>query len=212
MTRTQRIPILIALALTVLTAGASHQAIAASAPSASAFSERVIWGVDWSPAAFTPGLLDYTLTLHTGAGLLFGGYEYRITQVWGFYAVNKTGSSANDFVAGGVASGDWSWGQKASSAGLSVAGWGNPSKKEALITPASGSVSRVFRFDEFTYSGATPLPGLHVSVYVPEGMPSPFGSGNTGPIIPKAVPEPGALLSLCVGMTGLAGSIRRGRA
>jgi len=204
-----RIVVLTILALILALGVCAPVVRAASAPSASAFSVTPVYGIDWTPKAFASGELDYTLTLKSGAFLLFGGDQYQITQVWGFYAVNKTGEPANNFAAKGADSGDWDWGQKSSGDAASVAGWTDSAKKQALLTPVSGEVSRAFRFQELSYSKTDPLAGLHVSVYVPQGKPSPFGSGDTGLVIPDPVPEPGAIAGLVSGLIGLIGCAAR---
>ena len=180
-------------------------------PSASAFNPFPTYGL--SPILFTSGDLSYTLKLSSGAYLVYQGVQYPITQVWGFYAVNKTGLSGNDFTAGGSDNGDWRWEQKPQKENtLNVAGWLNPSKSEAMVTPQTGDISKDFTYSTFSYTGLPPLLGLHVTLSLPSGQPSPFSGGATGSIIPNVNPEPGGLLALGSGLMGLGGlAIRRRR-
>ena len=185
----------------------------AGAPDPSAFKPFPTYGIGLSPSGFISGTEDYTLTVFSGAYLSFAGYQYPITLTWGFYAVNKTGNSANDFQASGSDIGDWGWDQKPNhGTTLSVGGWSDPPKKEAIVTPASGSVSKAFSYDTLSFTGQPPSLGLHVTVSIPNGAPSPFGGGNTGHIIPIVVPEPGGLIALSYGVIGcICTALRRRR-
>lgn len=178
------------------------------APDPSAFQPVVVSGVDLSPL-YTSGQLSYTVTLDSDAYLILNAVQYPITMIWGVFAVNQTGMSANDIVADGADIGDWKWDTKpANGTSFSVAGWINPSKSEAIVAPSMGSVSKTFDYSQFSYTGMDPLFGLHVSVAVPAGAPMPFGMGNTGPII-VTVPEPSSILALLTGVVGFVGLLRR---
>lgn len=192
----------------------SAASVSFAAPSPSAFQELPVWGVEASQV-FTSGELSYTLTISPDARLIFQGKDYPIEMIWGFFAVNKTGDDANDLVAIGPANGEWKWDQHKSSDGeLNVAGWFDAPKHEAMLRPASGEASKTFTYSELEFDGEAPRLGLHVSVSVPEGKASPFGSGLTGAIIPvgqPAVPEPSGLLGLWSGTIGFAGYLIRRR-
>ena len=200
----------VCLALVCVTCALGASANPAPAPSA--FNPFPIDGVSIAPPAFSSGQLMYTLELSWDAYLLFNSVQYPITLIWGFYAVNTTGSSANDFIAAGPDIGEWGWDQHPQQgSALDVAGWLDSPKNEAMQRPASGSVSKQFTYSQLQFTGEAPVLGLHVSVSIPDGKPSPFGSGLTGAIIPIPAPEPSSLLALILGAAGLAEALRRGR-
>ena len=183
-----------------------------AAPAPSSFNPFHTDGITMTP--FSPGTPGYTLTVTVAwdAHLLYSGTEYPITLVWGVYAVNKTGSSANDFTALGTDNSEWKWDQYPNSGTtLEVGGWLDSPKKEAIVTPPSSSILKSFTYTSFSFTGKAPVLGLHVSVSIPEGKPSPFGSGNTGGIIPSQVPEPSSLLALLFGAASLGGMALRRR-
>ncbi len=175
---------------------------AAAAPSASAFNDYQVFGVTMQPGGFASGSLAYDLILNAGAYLVYNNQNYAITEIWGFYALNNSGISANNFAATGSNLGKWKWSVKGSSSSRTVAGWANSSKSEAMKTPLMGSVSKTFTFKSFSFSGETPKLGLHVTLDVPCDLESPFGGGNTGYVtftppnygdFNEPVPEPSSL-------------------
>ncbi len=192
----------------------SAATVSLAAPSPSAFQELPVWGIEASEV-FTSGVLSYTVTMSADARLVFNGNDYPIEMIWGIYAVNKTGDAANDLAAIGPANGEWKWDQHKGGEGeLNVAGWFDAPKHEVVLRPVSGEVSKTFTYGEFEFDGEAPLLGMHVTVTVPAGEASPFGSGLTGAIVPigqPAVPEPSGLLGLCSGVVGLAGYLMRRR-
>ncbi|HEX2950437.1 MAG TPA: PEP-CTERM sorting domain-containing protein [Armatimonadota bacterium] len=159
---------------------------------------------------FSSGQKDYTLTLSSGAYLLFEGTHYSIDSVWGFYAVNKTGDSANDMTASGADNGEWAWDQHpAHGTSVDVAGWLDTPKNEAMLTPATGSISKPFSYGQFLFTGTMPECGLHLTVTIPDGKDSPFSSGgNGGWVILQEIPEPGSLVAMLGAMGGLLGFIK----
>ena len=189
--------------------GLGGSAIANPAPAPSAFQHLPVHGI--TPVAFSSGTLGYTLTISTGAYLVYNSVHYPILLTWAFYAVNDTGSSANDFTASGPDIGEWEWDQHPNNATLlSVAGWLDAPKQEAIATPLSGSVSKSFTYNTMQFTGVAPVLGLHVTLSLPSGQPSPFSGTATGSIIPNVNPEPGGLLALASGLIGLGGlAIRR---
>jgi hypothetical protein len=194
----------------------ARAANAGSAPDASSFALMPTHDVSFAWAEFGSGELSYTVTLASDAYIVYQGTQYPVTVLWGFYAVNKTGNSGNDFTATGADIGEWTWGQKPNKGALlSVGGWTDSPKKEALEPPASGSVSKQFAFSGFSFGGSAASPGLHISVSVPEGKPSPFGAPvggiATGNIIPTEAPEPSSLAVLVFGLAGLGWRKRNGR-
>lgn len=195
-----------------LAAGLSTGTYANPTPAPSAFDRHSTYGVGMSQE-FASGRLSYTLTLSSGAYVLHLGNKYPIVNVWGFYAVNQSKSDANDFRAGGPSHGQWAWDQHPDShSALDVSGWLDASKHEALVTPASGSVSKSFAFDEFSLAGAPPSVGLQITIAIPKGLSSPFHSKKTtGSIIPEPVPEPSGLLALLGGTGALGGLLIRRR-
>jgi len=186
--------------LACLTLGLSTAGNTDPAPAPSAFAYRPTHGV--SILSFVSGQLSYTLTLASDAYFLCGGNEYPITDIWGFYAVNKTGNSDNDFTADGPAISEWAWDQNPNEGSLlEVGGWFDKKKNEALAAPESGSVSKTFSYTQFSFTGTAPVMGLHVSVSIPEGLSSPFSSeGITGDIIPQTTPEPSGMIAMLVGL------------
>jgi len=187
-------------------------ALAASgAPAPSAFNPFSTHGIGMTPGGFISGITTYTLTVSSGAYVLSGGYQYPITLVWGFYAVNDTGDSANNFQASGENIGQWNWDDKGGTSGFSVAGWLDAPKKQAIVTPATGSVSKAFDFSGLTVVGEAPRMGLHVTVSIPDGAPSLFGSGVTGDILPIHVPEPSGLTAVASGLLLALGGIAHRR-
>ena len=184
----------------------------ADAPSPMAFTVFPTHGLTMMPSAFSSGQLGYTLEVASGAYLLYDGTQYPITLVWAFYAVNQTGLAANNFTALGTDTGEWEWSQKPNSGTiLDVGGWSNNNKHDPIQTPVSGSVLKPFTYGQMSFSGVQPSLGLHVTVLIPTGKTSPFGSGNTGLIIPSEAPEPSSLFALIVGATGLCGLAARRR-
>lgn len=202
----QRLGLLLLIVIIVISCGPA--AMAGSAPSA--FANYPTSGLTMMPSVFQSGQKTYTLNLASGAYIEAGGVQFPITVVWGFYAVNKTGLAANETTAGGPSIGDWRWDQNpAHGSSLNVAGWVNPSKSQAMLTPVSGSVSKQFTFTNFSFSGVAPAIGYHISISVPQGATSPFGSGVTGSIIPKTVPEPSSCLAILTATMGLSGLVTR---
>lgn len=191
--------------LACLVAGLSTGAYPAAAPSA--FGQFATYGITASPTNFVSGQLTYELTLDSGAYILYGENKYPVVSIWGFYAVNKSDASTDNFIASGPDYGEWDWDQHPNSGGLlNVGGWLDSPKKEALLTPESGSVSKSFTFTQLSFTGAAPVLGLHVSISIPEGLTSPFTSGGvTSDIIPVPVPEPSGLIALFSGAIGLFG-------
>ena len=170
-------------------------------PDASAFQAFPTYGISMLPGAFGSGQPTYDLTLSAGAYLLCQGTEYPIAKVWGFYALTSTGEDADRFTATGSDIGQWHWGQKPTNGSLlSVGGWLNAPKDEALEPPTSGSVTKQFTYGQFQFSGVGPVLGLDVTVTVPEGKSSPFGSGVTGHILPFVVPEPSCIIAVLTGL------------
>ncbi|MCE5199839.1 MAG: PEP-CTERM sorting domain-containing protein [Armatimonadota bacterium] len=197
------------LLLTMFILGCGTIAHANPAPAPSAFNYFDIHGITLTPALFTSNQFMYTITLQSDAYLLSGGNKYSVTDIWGFFAVSKTGDS---FTANGPDYGDWIWDQHPNKGNsVEVAGWLNAPKNVAMITPESGSITKAFNFTDFSFSGSAPVFGLHLTVDIPAGLPSPFlGGGATGNVIPKYVPEPSSLLALLSGTTALCGlRIRR---
>lgn len=154
-----------------------------------------------APQTFNNSSLDYTVSLSNGASLYFDGLSYDITDIFGFYAVG------NDFTATGYAleNGAWKWVTKTSPEDL--AGWTNNNKSNAITQ--GGSMT--FTFASLLVNEPPPVMGLHVRLAL-GGNASPFGSGETGFIIPSdgsnpnPVPEPGTILAALsilapVGMT-----------
>jgi hypothetical protein len=186
----------------------------AAAPAPGAFQLMPTYGVSFGPAEFLSGQLSYTVSLDSDAYIVYQETQYPITMVWGFFAVNTSEDSANCITATGPDFGDWKWNQNPNKGTvLNVAGWMDPSKKQALVTPASGSLSKQFTFTTFSYSGDEPAMGLHLSVAVPAGKPTPFPGGVTGDVIPTSVPtvapEPSSVAALVFGLAGLALRKRR---
>ncbi len=188
-------------------------ALAASgAPAPPAFNPFPTHGIGMTPGGFISGITTYTLTVSSGAHLSSGGYQYPITLVWGFYAVNDTGDSANNFQASGESMGQWTWDDKGGKSGFSVAGWLDAPKKQAIITPVTGSVSKAFDFSGLAVGGEAPRAGLHVTVSIPNGAPSPFGGGETGDILPiPSAPEPSGLTAVASGLLLALGGIAHRR-
>lgn len=199
--------------LACLMSALAVSAYANPAPDPSAFTPFVVSGIDTSPTDFASGQLAYMLTINSGAYMLSEGHQYPIVSVWGFFAVDKTDDSANNFAASGPDLGEWGWDQHPIHGGLlTVGGWLDTKKKEAILTPASGSASKSFAFTQLSFTGSAPLVGLHVSVSIPAGLQSPFpGGGVTSAIIPTPVPEPSSITALFAGVAGLSGLRRRGR-
>ncbi len=93
--------------LVSLLVGLSIGAYSNPASSPSAFGFCPTDGIDLSPTSFASGQLSYTLTLSSGAYRLYMGNQYPILDIWGFYAVNKSEASANNFTASGPDDGEW---------------------------------------------------------------------------------------------------------
>lgn len=172
------------------------------APAPSAFNFFVVDGIDMSPASFSSSQSTsaYTLTLAGDAWLLYNGNKYSITNIWGFYAVNKTGQAVNSLTAGGQAIEGWAWDyhQDSNTGKLDVAGWRDVDKSNAVL---AGGAPGTFTFTSLSYTGQDPLLGLHVTISIPDDLPSPFGVDpdtgakiSTGNIIPT--PEPSGLAAL----------------
>lgn len=206
---------LLSLLLIVISISCGLLVTANAAPATSAFTEYPTFGLTMLPDLLQSGQLTYTVSLSSGAYLQSGGVNFPITQVWGVYAVNKSGLSANDITASGSDNGDWSWDQHpVHGTPLSVAGWLDAPKKQALLTPASGSVSKAFTFTQFAFTGTEPVTGYHVTISVPQGATSPFSGGLTGDIIvtppppPDPVPEPTSGLMLLTAALGVGPLVR----
>ena len=207
----RRLAVVAVLSVCALLSWCASGAIANPAPAPSAFQHLPVYGI--TPVAFSSSTLGYTLTISSGAYLVYNSVQYPITLTWAFYAVNDTGSSANDFQAAGADISEWKWDQHPNNAtSLSVAGWLDAPKHEAIVTPLSGNVWKSFTYSTMQFTGVAPVLGLHVTVSIPSGKPSPFAAGGvTGSIIPDIVPEPGSLLALASGLIGLSGLVARRR-
>ena len=179
-------------------------AVADPAPAAASFQEMETWNIfintDFGPPPPSLPVLKYELTIGSGAYLKWNGNIYPIEKCWAFYAVNKSGSAANDMDASGPAIGQWKWDTHSRAGHLDVAGWINNGHAEAIMP---GDPAKEFQYDTLVFRGQTlPKLGIHVQVTL-QGAPSPFGEGggNTGGIIPiDIVPEPGSLSILASGL------------
>lgn len=201
------------LTVCVVVIGVSCAHMACAAPAPSGFGDFATHGLTLTPSEFNSGELVYSLALSSGACVLSDGIEYPITHVWGFFAVNRSADASNDFTAAGSDLGQWVWSQNPQHGGsLNVGGWQNSSKKDALVRPLTGSMSKQFAFDQFSFTGATPTLGLHATVSIPEGAASPFpGGGVTSSLIPTPVPEPASVSALLAGALAIGGMALRRR-
>jgi hypothetical protein len=178
-------------------------------------------GVPWT----LPNAGPYTLGLDHGAYILYGGYEYPIENVWGFWAVNSSGTHVmgglgNDFYASGSTENGWTFDQKQTDnkyldaektiPALEVAGWYNADGKDLLMLPGE-SLSFSFASLNIPPGAALPKLGIHVTVSYPTGAPPlpGFTTGYTGNIIPVPIPEYPAVFTGAMGLCGVIVGRRR---
>ena len=186
---------------------------AGSVPASSDFRYFSTAGIAITNNGFCSGVPTYTITVSSNAHLVYLEVNYPITIVWGIYAVNDSGDALNGFQATGKNTDGWQWSQHSNDPNsLDVAGWTTNLKSTAIVTPSSGSISKIFSYNNLQFTGKTPLLGLRITIEIPEGALSPFGEGDTGYITTTPNPEPAGSFTLASALlfsvTGLTRYVR----
>ncbi len=138
--------------------------------------------------------LSYTVSFDPGAYFSYGGSDYFITDVFGFWEL----SDDDDLIATHQDIDQWN--AHSNNAGTGgIAGW-----KTNPNTGLTSGMSKTFTFDSFSFDKAERV-GFHVRL---DGT-FPGTNGNTGYITEEVVPEPMTILAVGAGLAALASRKRR---
>ena len=171
----------------------------AQATSWSSFKSATFSGIYVLPT-LSSGLTEYTITLDPGATITFGGIDYQVEWIGGFY-VNSLLSTESFGAAEATGQNDWGWDQDPTHGPtFDSVGWkcsGDADRLQANV----GAVKK-FYFSNFDLGTTAVNPGFHIGYLDNKGKAqTDFFTGST-------VPEPSGLqagiafLSLAGGMVG----------
>jgi hypothetical protein len=177
--------------------------LAFAAQAAFAQSFNSFQGAQFSGLTVSPGVVggtDYTVSLATGATMLYLGNTYHINNVFGFYVLGAGNSLSTD---PGTTQNGWD-ANTATVGGGVIGGWeGNPADSRPPgngLLPGATPLS--FSFASLAGADASDTFGFHLRV--DEQLPN---GGNTGFFTP--VPEPTPLALFAIGGIGLLARRRR---